>query len=453
MNTPRPLVAAIQAVLFVSLAGDAFATVDTTGLVYTPITPCRIVDTRVTGTPFAAKETRTFQTNGAATQGGGACTVYSGTIPSALSLNVTVDATSLGNPAQTGFLSLLPVAGAGTSWMNFFGGETIANAGVATINSTDGTFAIKTQNPANVVVDVYGYWVPSVVQEGPGARSIQAGSNTSATGLDSAALGVETTASGDAAIATGFQTTASGDNATAMGDLTSATASGSTAMGYATLASGAYSTAMGMHTTASGYASTALGTDSSTNGFSASFVYGDGSSVATTANTTDHQFMVRASGGFVFYTSTFAQGTASSTGAYLAAGSGSWGVLSDRNAKDAVQPVDSHDVLDRVVAIPLATWHYKAQDAKYRHMGPMAQDFYAAFKLGESETGIDTIDADGVALAAIQGLNSKLELENAELTKRVEQLENQSAEIAALRTAVNELKHEHTSIGSTAATP
>ena len=183
MNTPRPLVAAIHAVLFVGLAGDAFAVVDTTGLVYTPITPCRIVDTRVTGGPFAAKETRTYSTNGAAAQGGGACTVYSGTIPTALSLNVTVDATSLGNPAQTGFLSLLPVAGAGTSWMNFVGGQTVANAGVASINPADGSFAIKTQNPANVVVDVFGYFAQGAAGPTGATGDIGPAGVTGATGF------------------------------------------------------------------------------------------------------------------------------------------------------------------------------------------------------------------------------------------------------------------------------
>ena len=158
MNAPRLLVAAIHAVLLPGFAGDVFATADTTGLVYTPIAPCRIVDTRVTGTPFAAKETRAFQTNGAATQGGGACTVYSGTTPSALSLNITVDATALGNPTQSGYLNLLPQNGSNTSWMNFVGGQTVANAGVASINQADGSFSIKTQNPANVVVDVFGYF-------------------------------------------------------------------------------------------------------------------------------------------------------------------------------------------------------------------------------------------------------------------------------------------------------
>ena len=158
MNAPRPLVIAIQSILLAGIAIEAHA-VTTTGLVYTPITPCRIVDTRVTGGPFAAKETRTYQTNGAASQGGGACTVYSGTIPSALSLNITVDATSLGMAGQVGFLILTPAPpAAGGSWMNFPGQSVIANAGVATINQTDGSFAIKTQNPANVIVDVFGYF-------------------------------------------------------------------------------------------------------------------------------------------------------------------------------------------------------------------------------------------------------------------------------------------------------
>jgi len=53
--------------------------------------------------------------------------VFSGDIPVALSVNVTVDATSLGNPTQYGFLSLTPTPGPDSSWMNFFGGQTIAN--------------------------------------------------------------------------------------------------------------------------------------------------------------------------------------------------------------------------------------------------------------------------------------------------------------------------------------
>ncbi len=183
MNAPRPLVAAINAVLLAGWAGHATATV-VTGLVYTPIAPCRIVDTRVTGTPFAAKETRTFSTNGAATQGGGACIVYPGTIPTALSLNVTVDATSLGSPTQSGYLNLLPQNGTNTSWMNYVGGQTIANAGVASINQADGSFSVKAQTPANVIVDVFGYFT-----QGPAGATGATGS-AGATGPTGAAGGM-----------------------------------------------------------------------------------------------------------------------------------------------------------------------------------------------------------------------------------------------------------------------
>ena len=102
----------------------------------------------------------------------------------------------------------------------------------------------------------------------------------------------------------------------------------------------------------------------------------------------------------------------------------------DRAAKENVEPVDVQTVLEHVVEIPITTWNYKEQADSIRHMGPMAQDFYAAFGLGLGETTIDTIDPDGVALAAIQGLNTKLEerlaekdAEMADLRERLERLE------------------------------
>ena len=61
-----------------------------------------------------------------------------------------------------------------------------------------------------------------------------------------------------------------------------------------------------------------------------------------------------------------------------------------------------------LAALPITTWNFKELHDG-RHIGPMAQDFYAAFGLGRSETTITSVDPDGVALAAIQGLNQKLE--------------------------------------------
>ena len=114
------------------------------------------------------------------------------------------------------------------------------------------------------------------------------------------------------------------------------------------------------------------------------------------------------------------------SGVTLPAGSGSWGSYSDRNAKANCAPVDTRAVLERVVTLPVSTWNYKAQDPSIRHMGPMAQDFHETFKLGDSEKTISTVDADGVALAAIQGLNQKLEEKEAriaELESRLDALE------------------------------
>ena len=263
-------------------------------------------------------------------------------------------------------------------------------------------------------------------------------------------MGDSNIASGLVSTAMGEYTTASGPFSTAMGNGSQATAESSTAFGNSTLASGAVSTAFGNYTIADGYTSTAMGTRGSTGGFDHTFVYSDGSNgsgFGYTTNTAAYQFMARASGGFVFYTSTFDQGTAQSTGVYLSPGSGSWSALSDRRAKDNVQPIDGSEVLDRVVAMPLATWHYKAQDAKYRHMGPMAQDFYTAFHLGESDTGIDTIDADGVALAAIQGLNAKLIVKDKEietLKLRVASLESLTGDIVEMKRELAALKSSRT---------
>jgi len=95
---------------------------------------------------------------------------------------------------------------------------------------------------------------------------------------------------------------------------------------------------------------------------------------------------------------------------------------SDRNAKENFASVSPLEVLNKVTTLPIQTWNFK--DMKDgRHMGPMAQDFYSAFHLGSSDTTITTVDPDGVALAAIQGLNEKLEKENAELKARLDKLE------------------------------
>jgi len=91
-------------------------------------------------------------------------------------------------------------------------------------------------------------------------------------------------------------------------------------------------------------------------------------------------------------------------GVTVPAGGGAWASVSDRALKANVVAVGGADVLARLAQAPVSTWNYTSQAPSTRHMGPMAQDFYAAFGLGEDDKHISTVDADGVALAAIQAL-------------------------------------------------
>ncbi len=103
----------------------------------------------------------------------------------------------------------------------------------------------------------------------------------------------------------------------------------------------------------------------------------------------------------------------------------SWINASDRNAKENFRPVAGREVLAKVAAMPISSWTYKNSDGS-THLGPVAQDFHAAFDLGVDDTSIATIDADGVALAAIQGLNEVVKEKDAEiqaLKQRLDRLE------------------------------
>ncbi|MGD0262038.1 MAG: tail fiber domain-containing protein, partial [Verrucomicrobiota bacterium] len=109
-----------------------------------------------------------------------------------------------------------------------------------------------------------------------------------------------------------------------------------------------------------------------------------------------------------------------------------WVNGSDRNAKEAFTAINPRTVLEKVTALPITEWKYKAEADGSKHLGPMAQDFHAAFGLnGTDDKHIATVDESGVALAAIQGLNQKVEsenaalrAENASLKARLEKLEN-----------------------------
>ena len=101
-----------------------------------------------------------------------------------------------------------------------------------------------------------------------------------------------------------------------------------------------------------------------------------------------------------------------SGGAASLSNGGTWTNASSRSYKENFNAVNGLDVLSRLVKMPIMTWDYKGS-SEGLHMGPVAEDFKATFGLAGDGKSISTVDADGIALAAIQGLNAKLESENA----------------------------------------
>ncbi len=107
---------------------------------------------------------------------------------------------------------------------------------------------------------------------------------------------------------------------------------------------------------------------------------------------------------------------------------------SDRNAKENFQPLDPESVLARVVALPVTEWSYKADAGAGRHIGPVAQDWHAAFGLnGHDDRHISMIDEGGVALAAIQGLSQKVEEQRADLKQKEAEISELKQELAGMK--------------------
>jgi trimeric autotransporter adhesin len=274
---------------------------------------------------------------------------------------------------------------------------------------------------------------------------------------------------------------------------------GNTAGGYsATVGGGVYNTASGDVSFAAGYNAQALN-----NG---SFVWADDSTGLAFSSTAANQFLIRAAGGVGIGTSTpqgllhvrgnnagsfgnstaFIENTNTSAnaspalrvigwganmpyGALSVSMNGSSGLIaqfgnlnrfvasiaadgtvqalafnttSDRAAKEDFADVNPSEVLAKVAALPITRWNFK-QDKSVQHIGPMAQDFYAAFGTGSDDKHIATVDEEGVALAAIQGLNQKLRDDSKAKDVEIQNLKQQNDSLAErlneLETAVKRL--------------
>ncbi|HUG74501.1 MAG TPA: tail fiber domain-containing protein, partial [Acidimicrobiia bacterium] len=97
---------------------------------------------------------------------------------------------------------------------------------------------------------------------------------------------------------------------------------------------------------------------------------------------------------------------------------------SSRTLKADFDAVDPAEVLANLADLPVASWRYKTEDETARHIGPFAEDFQRLFGVGDSNT-ISVVDAQGVALAAIQGLQERVAAKESELEQRLAEKETE----------------------------
>lgn len=165
------------------------------------------------------------------------------------------------------------------------------------------------------------------------------------------------------------------------------------------------------------------------------------------AATTDFRVSLDGSGGpemIVGETGTLSVGPGSSTNMFLDASgnltiSGYLSQGSDRNIKTNIKDLDHGQVLEKVAALPLSQWAYK-KEPTVNHVGPMAQDFYAAFGYGADDKHIAPGDLASVALAGVKELHTMIKQRDEKIEQLTAQLEQQRAQTNAVAARLNNLE-------------
>ncbi len=222
--------------------------------------------------------------------------------------------------------------------------------------------------------------------------------------------------------------TVSGGSRNQAGGLASTVAGGllnSASGAYATIVGGTSNTAAGDYTFAAGRRANVQADHPG------AFLFAD-SNDTPFDSTAANEFAARATGGVRFVTAIDGSGKPVA-GVRLTAGSGSWETLSDRNAKANFTPIDTREILARLASLPISAWNYKTQAPSIHHIGPMAQDFYRAFGVGTDEKYISTVDINGVALAAIQGVNQIVQAQASQIAAQRQRIVTLESEIASQR--------------------
>ena len=263
------------------------------------------------------------------------------------------------------------------------------------------------------------------------------GNQVTASGYGAFSFGDQVNVSSTVGVGFGSAITVSGTAGFSAGAQNVCSGFACTAIGYTVRAGGQGTVALGYRTTANNDYSVAIGYRASNNGHTGTMAMGDQSTTDSVRNQANNEFRIRYNGGIRLRTSTAANanaGVSSNTGCDLASGSGSWTCSSSRTLKTDFLAVTGSDVLDRLRTMPITTWRYNGESGEVRHIGPVAEDWYAAFGLDGAGTAISVQDLAGVALAASQELDrrtTELEAAQAELAAK-------SAEVDALRSVLDD---------------
>jgi len=215
-------------------------------------------------------------------------------------------------------------------------------------------------------------------------------------------MGYQPRASAVASTAIGAYNHATGDYALSLGSYSQATASHAVAIGTQAYATGIYSIA--------------IGSGANTNGRDGSMVVGDDAYFQTAYSSADNQLTMRFIGGYRLWSSY----PDSTSGVYMRHGQSGWSNYCDRNKKENFEPIDGEWLLGKIKKIPVTKWNYKKTNIGDKYIGPMAQDFYAAFQLnGTDSLGINSISIDGINMAGVQALEKRTALMRSEFENRL----------------------------------
>jgi len=470
-------------------------------LVLHTITPCRLWDTRMTS-PIAANTVRSFNvfSSNLSSQGGNSsgCGVPASTPATTIAVVVNFAATnSTGNGTLKGWAGDISEP-TFASIVNYSPATfAIANAAIVAVRTTGtlggGSDVSLRANGAqtDAVGDIIGYFTKSerhvTVNATSPALFAGSASNSVAANVAGATIsgggdsgGANTVTSNFGTVGGGRNNNAGGNNSNTEG-LWSTVGGGEnygTAANHATVGGGVNNLAVGDSATIGGGSGNHAGSNFSTipggssntidpaapNAFAAgsqanvthtgAMLFSD-TSTPQFSSKNNNEFAVRATGGVRMVTAINPSTGATTAGCSVDASgnlfcTGSFITVSDRTAKTNFTPVDVDQVLKQLAAMPIQRWTYRT-DSKTRHIGPMAQDFYSAFEVGQDDKHIATVDADGVALAAIQALYKQLQQTDAEIQElrarlngmqsvvdRVERLERQ---LPVRNVALDEPRH------------